>query len=135
MYLVCLFFHEPVLRIPLVRGASCYNRTVHTNGDETVGVALDCRNRLSVISVCGRRWSHNEGGKSLAVTANTLKKWALKFGMAASAAFLWWQPGGTSSIAILYSSLRIVFIASDTFLSRMFFFGTIPTCCRCVINT
>jgi len=96
---------------------------------------LDCRNRLSVISVCGRRRSHNEGGKSSAVPAKMPKKWALKFRMVTSAAFQRWHPGGTSSIAILYSSLIIVFIASDTSLSRMCFFGTIPACCKCVINT
>ena len=96
---------------------------------------MDCRNRLSVISVCGRRRSHNEGGKSSAAPANTLKKWPLKFHMVTPAAFLWWQPGGTSSIAILYLSLIIVFIASDTSLSKMCFFGRIPACCKHVINT
>ena len=63
------------------------------------------------------------------------RKWALKFHMATSAAFLRWQPGGVSFIAILYSSLIIVFIASGTSLSRMCFFGTIPACCKRVINT
>ena len=96
---------------------------------------MDCRNRLSVFSVCGRRRSHNEGEKSSAAPANTLKKWALKFCKATSAAFLRWQPGGTSYIAILYSSLIIVFIASNTSLSRMCFFGTIPACINHVINT
>ncbi len=42
---------------------------------------------------------------------------------------------GTSSIAILYLSLIIEFIASDTLLSRMCFFGTIPACSNHVINT
>ena len=42
------------------------------------------------------------------------RKWALKFCMATSAAFLRWHPGGTSFIAILYSSLIIVVIASNT---------------------
>ena len=96
---------------------------------------MDCCNRLSEISVCGRRRSHNEGGKSSAAPANALQKRALKFRMATSAPFLRWQPGGTSSIAILYSSLIIVFVASDTLLSRMCFFGTIPACSNHVINT
>jgi len=63
------------------------------------------------------------------------RKWALKCCMVTSAAFLRWHPGGTSSIVILYLSLIIVFIASDTSLSRMCFFGRIPACCKRVIIT
>ena len=55
--------------------------------------------------------------------------------MATSAVFLWWQLGETSSIAILYLSLMIIFMASDTLLSLMCFVGTIPACCKRVINT
>ena len=55
--------------------------------------------------------------------------------MVTFAAFLRWQPGGTSSIAILYSPVIIVFIASDTLLSRMCFFGTILACSNRVVNT
>jgi hypothetical protein len=73
--------------------------------------SIGCFNKLSVISVCGRRRSHNEGGKSSAMLANALKKWALKFQMVTSAAFLRWQPGGTSSIAIL-----CLLVVKDVFL-------------------
>ena len=43
--------------------------------------------------------------------------------------------GGASSTDILHSSLMIVFVASDTSLSRMCFFGTMPARCNRVINT
>jgi hypothetical protein len=35
----------------------------------------------------------------------------------------------------LYSSLMIIFVASDTSLSRMCFFGTLLACCNHIINT
>ena len=81
---------------------------------ETLGVALDFRNRLIVISACGRSLSHNDGGKSGTVPASIPRKCALKFRMATSAAFLWCVPGGTSSSCILYSSCIIVFRDSET---------------------
>jgi hypothetical protein len=45
-------------------------------------VALDCRMRLNVISVCGRSRSHRLEGKSAATPAMKLSKWALKLRMA-----------------------------------------------------
>ena len=54
---------------------------------DTVGVALDCHRRLSVISVCGSNLSHKLGGKSLGTPAGTLRKCILKLPMATSAAF------------------------------------------------
>jgi hypothetical protein len=54
--------------------------------------------------VCGSSLSHNDMGKLSAVPASTLRKWALKFQMATSAALRLWQPGGTNSISNLYMS-------------------------------
>ena len=82
--------------------------------DETLGVAFDCCNRLIVISASDISLSHNDGGKSGAVPASILRKCALKFRIATSAAFLRCVPGGTNSSCILYSSCIIVFGASDT---------------------
>ena len=93
-----------------------------------LGAALDCRSRLTVTSACGSSRSHNAGGKISAVPANTLRKQALKFQMATSAALRQYQPGGTNSSFILYSSRMMVFMAVDTSLSRMCFWVTIPAC-------
>ena len=92
---------------------------------KTLGVALDCRNRLIVILACGRSLSHNDGGKSGALTASILRKCALKFRMENYAAFLRYLHDGTSSSCILYSSCIIVFRASDTSFSSICFLGII----------
>ena len=95
---------------------------------ETLGVALDCRNRLIVISACGWSLSHNDGGKSGAVPTSMLRKCALKFRMATSDAFLQCVPGGNNYSCILYSSFIIVFRAYDTSLSIICLIGIIPAC-------
>ena len=93
---------------------------------DTFGVALDCRIRLTVISVCGRSLSHKLGGKSSATPASTLRKWALKFRIATSAALRRWHPGGTSSMLSLHLSRMWFFMFSDTSLSRTCFLGSMP---------
>ena len=55
---------------------------------DTVGVALDWQMRFTVISACGSNLSQRLIGKSSAVPANILRKCALKFLIATSAAFL-----------------------------------------------
>lgn len=50
------------------------------------GVALDCRRRLIVISAWGNSLSHSFRGKSSETPARMLRKCALKFLMATSAA-------------------------------------------------
>ena len=75
---------------------------------ETLEVALDCCNRLIVISACGSSMYQNDGGKSSAVPASILRKCAFKFRMATSATFLRCVPGGTNSSFILYSYRIIV---------------------------
>ena len=72
-----------------------------------------------MISVCGRSLSHKLGGKSSATPASTLRKWALKFRIATSAAFCQWHPGGTSSMLSLHVSRMWVFMFSDTSLSSL----------------
>ena len=96
---------------------------------KTLGVALDYRNRLIVISSCGKSLFHDDGGKSCAVPISIIRKCALKFRMATSAEFLRCVPCGISSSFIFYSSCIIVFRASDTSLSSMCFLGIIPDHC------
>ena len=67
---------------------------------EMVGVALDWRSRLRVISVCGKSLSHKVSGKSSETPASMLRKCALKFQLATSVALHLWQPGGTSSYSM-----------------------------------
>ena len=95
---------------------------------KTLGVALDYINRLIVISACGSSLYHNDEGISGVLPSSILRKCALKFRMATSAAFLLCAPGGTSSSCILYSYCIIVFRASETSLSSMCFLGIIPAC-------
>ena len=90
--------------------------------------------RLSVISVCGSSRSHRLIGKSSATPANTLRKCALKFRMATSAAFLLWHPGGTNSICILHVSLMCSFMFSEISLSRTCLMGTTPALRNRVIS-
>ncbi len=88
---------------------------------DTVGVALDCRNRLTVISAWGSNLSQSCFGKSSATPARMLRKCALKLRIATSAALRLWQPGGTSSS--LYWLRMSSFIVSDTSLSNTCFCG------------
>jgi len=94
---------------------------------DTFGVALYWCKMLIVISVCCESSrSHSEGGKSSMVLASTLKKCTLKFQITTSVALHLWHPGGTSSISIWHLLQMIIFIASDTSLSRMCFLGIMP---------
>ena len=89
---------------------------------------MDFRNRLVVISACGRSLSYNGGGNSGVVPTSILRKCALKFRIVTSAAFLWCVPGGTGSSCNLYFSCIVVFGVSDNSFSSMCFLGIIPAC-------
>ena len=119
----CRSSHVLGPRIPLVPGAYFFQSKgpLRCAYAYTLGVALDCPRRLIVASACGSSRSHNVGGELVAVPTNMLRKCALKFRMATSAALRRWQPGGTNSSIIFYSSQMMVFIAFDTSLSRMCF--------------
>ena len=55
---------------------------------EIAGFNVDCRRRLRVISICGRKIPHNFLGKTFAMPDRISKKWALNMRTVHSAA-LW----------------------------------------------
>ena len=67
-----------------------------------MGVGLDWQSKLIVILACERSFSHSFMGRSGAMPARMLRKFALKLLMATSAAFLRWQPGGGLICMISY---------------------------------
>ena len=89
-----------------------------------VGAVFDCLSRFNVSSVWGRNLSHNFRGKFGSIPANMEMKWVLKFLIAASAIFLLWQWGGTSSN--MHSDFMSSFIALEHSLSRTCFLTSSP---------
>ena len=63
---------------------------------DLVGLRVDCRKKLRVVSVWGRRWSHNNFGELGAMPARMDKKCALNVQIARSTALRMWMSGGTS---------------------------------------
>ena len=99
-----------------------------------VGVALDWRMRLIVTSACGSSQSQSWSRKLSATPDRMLRKWALKFWMATSAALRLWLPGWTSSISMLYSSHMSSFRFAEILLSSTCLRGWMLVCLRRYIS-
>ena len=88
-----------------IRVAAQSNGALKHSHADLVWSRVDCNKKFRIISVWGRRWSHNNFGKSGAIPHRMDKKWALKFQIALSVALRLWMSGGTRWYLIPKSSV------------------------------